>query len=290
MSALAVTVPDMDDLIPLAALAADYAAREHLTLIPAVPQHDYGPEVLLGPDDLDLPGFLALAGQLGSGVLYLRAGPFDPDDGEEPSANLPEHLTRHKGRTGEVTAAFAVNGIVHFWEHRTAWYAEWQALTDPPAFTRRGVDDDGDDRDDRLSDEERSRLAAELADTILADPDFRAAARRPERSRLAQRVIPPGTDRWVASNATYLAFDRAEELAQERYEQLMPRFDDLAAGLLASEAYRRASSPAVRKQVAERFLIPHGAGFWPPAWAREELYARAQLLARTPRDPAAGLF
>jgi len=81
----------MEDLAELAALATRIAAREHLTVVPAVPQHDYGPEVCLGPDEIDLPGFLELADKLGGGVLYLRAAPFDPDavyrsPPEDPSA------------------------------------------------------------------------------------------------------------------------------------------------------------------------------------------------------------
>lgn len=69
----------MEDLAELAALATRIAAQEHLTVVPAVPQHDYGPEVCLGPDEIDLPGFLELADKPGGGVLYLRAAPFDPD-------------------------------------------------------------------------------------------------------------------------------------------------------------------------------------------------------------------
>jgi hypothetical protein len=52
-----------------------FAARERLTIVPAVPQHGYGPEVCLGPAVLDLPGLLELAGQLGGRVLYLHAAP-----------------------------------------------------------------------------------------------------------------------------------------------------------------------------------------------------------------------
>lgn len=280
------TTVDMD-LAGLAALVAEYADRECLTIIPAAPQHDYGREVLLGPADLELPEFLTLAARLGGGVLYLRAVPFDPDDGDDPPADPPEHLIRHKGQTGEITAAFAVNGIVHFWEHRAAWYAEWQTLTDPPTLGRR----DDEDQADALSPGERDQLAAELADAILADPRFRAARGRGDRIRIGHLAIPPGTDERVGRyDVVYLACDRAEELTQERYEQIMPRFDDLAAELLASEAFQQASSAAVRKQVAERFLIPHADGFGPPAWARDELYARAQRLAKERRGSAGGLF
>ena len=79
MSAAAVTVPGVEDLAELASLATGFAAREHLMIVPAVPEHDCGPEVSLGPDELGLPGFLELAGKLGGGVLYLLAAPFDPD-------------------------------------------------------------------------------------------------------------------------------------------------------------------------------------------------------------------
>ena len=87
----------MEDLAELAASATGFAAREHLTVVPAVPQHDYGPEVCLGPGEMDLPGFLELAGRLGGGLLYPRAVPFDPDaaDGDQLE-DPPAHLIRHK--------------------------------------------------------------------------------------------------------------------------------------------------------------------------------------------------
>jgi hypothetical protein len=59
----------MEDLAELAASVAGFAAREQLTIVPAVPEHDYGPEVCLGPAALDLAGFLELARQLGGRVL-----------------------------------------------------------------------------------------------------------------------------------------------------------------------------------------------------------------------------
>ncbi|MEU5934422.1 hypothetical protein [Micromonospora sp. NPDC047187] len=48
-----------------------------------------------------------------------------------------------------------------------------------------------------------------------------------------------------------------------------------------SQAYQRAGSAAARKQVAERFLSTWADGWSPPMVAREELYARAQRLAKS---------
>jgi hypothetical protein len=39
MSAAAVTVPGVEDLAELASLVTGFAAREHLTIVPAVPEH-----------------------------------------------------------------------------------------------------------------------------------------------------------------------------------------------------------------------------------------------------------
>ena len=90
MSVIAATVPGMDDLAELAATVTGFTAAENLAVVPAVPEHDCGPEVCLGPDELDLPGFLALAGRLGGGVVYLRVVPFDPaselDQPDDPPA------------------------------------------------------------------------------------------------------------------------------------------------------------------------------------------------------------
>ena len=276
----------MEDLAELAASATGFAAREHLTIVPSVPQHDYGPEVCLGPGEMDLPGFLKLAGRLGGGVLYLRAAPFDPDIGGGQPQDPPAHLLRHKGQTGQVSVAFAANGLVHFWERETAWFAEWEELA---GGTVTGADLDEDDATERLSPEERARLVTELADALLADPQFRAAPRG-DKQRTARRLIPEGTGQWVGWDAVREACERVNKLTQESYDQLEDRLDELAAELLTSPAYQRSSSPGARKQVTERFLIPHADGFFPPALTRDELYARAQRLAKAARASASNLF
>jgi len=189
----------VDDLAQLAAVVTDFAAANNLTIVPAVPEHDCGPEVCLGPDVLDLPGFLALAGKLGRGVLYLRAVPFDPGSGDGPPEDPPEHLTKRTGQTSQVSVAFVVNGLVHFWEHQAPWYQEWQELTDRQTL-RRGHGLDDEDEPERLTAEERARLASEPAGTILADPRFRAAPRG-DRQRLARLAIPKDTDSWVGYDA-----------------------------------------------------------------------------------------
>jgi len=288
MSVSVVTVPAMEDLAELAASATAFAAREHLMTVPAVPQHDYGPEVCLGPDELSLPEFLELAGRLGGGVLYLRAVLFDPGVVDGGLADgLPERLAQHKGQTGQVSVAFAANGLVHFWEQDTAWYLEWEELAG--AAVSRSSIDEGEDDAGRLSPEERVRLVGELADAILADPQFRAAPRN-EKQRMARRAIPEGTGQWLAWDAVREACVRVIQAAQERYDQLEDQLDDLAAELVASPEYQRASSAAARRRAAERFLIPHADGFFPPSLVRDELYARAQQLARAARASAGGLF
>jgi hypothetical protein len=287
MSVLVVTVPGMEDLVKLAASVTAFAAREHLAVVPAVPQHDYGPEVCLGPEELDLPGFLDLAGKLGGGVLYLRAAPFDPASDEDQPDSPPERLVKCKGQTGQVSVAFAANGVVHFWEQSAAWYLEWQQLADRAPQRHVGMDED--DEEWRREAEERARLETELADKMLADPEFRDAS-RDGRQLAARKVIPRGTGDGVFWGAFRQAVERAGQMTEERYGQLQDRMEDLAAELLASPAYQQASSPGVRKKVAERFLIPHADGFFPPPRFREELYARAQRLAKARRASGGGLF
>jgi hypothetical protein len=46
----------MDDLAELTAAVTGFASAENMTVVPAVSEHDCGPEVCLGPDELDLPG------------------------------------------------------------------------------------------------------------------------------------------------------------------------------------------------------------------------------------------
>jgi hypothetical protein len=97
MSALAVTVLLVDNLTQFAASVAEFAATASMMLVPAIPEHALGPEVCLGPDMVDLPGFLALAHKLGGGVLYLRAAPFDPADDEHEVDGPPAHLAKRRG-------------------------------------------------------------------------------------------------------------------------------------------------------------------------------------------------
>jgi hypothetical protein len=78
-------------------------------------------------------------------------------------------------------------------------------------------------------------------------------------------------------------------VTEAAYGQLEDRLDDLAAELVASPAWQQASSPAARRQAAGRFLIPHADGFGPPPLIRDELYARAQRIAKTARATASGL-
>ena len=295
MSAAAVTVPGVEDLAELASLATGFAAREHLMIVPAVPEHDCGPEVSLGPDELDLPGFLELAGKLGGGVLYLLAAPFDPDavdaadggDGDGQQDEPPTHLIARKGQTGQVSVAFAANGLVHFWKHRTAWYLEWEELADSIMTGAGRYEEDGTER---LGEEEQARLAGELADAIVADPEFRAA-RVTDRWHLSVKFIPAGTDSSVGWAARRQACTSAYQMARERYDQLEDQIDDLAAELLASPAYQQASSAPAHKKAAARFLIPRADGLSAPnSDVPGELHARTQKLAKAARASASGLF
>ncbi|MCW2879083.1 MAG: hypothetical protein JWQ95_3183 [Sphaerisporangium sp.] len=282
-------MPLVDNLTQLAASVTKFAATASMTLVPAVPEHALGPEVCLGPETVDLPGFLALAHKLGGGVLYLRAAPFDPADDEHEVDEPPAHLAKCKGQIGQISVAFAANGLVHYWEHRTAWYAEWQHTAQQQSpridFLHLGQ------APERLSPEERARLAAELTDTLLANPEFRAA-RGGARQRVAQLAIPPGTDQPDSWEAIRNACNRAEELGTLQYGQLADRLDELAVELLASPEYQQTSSASARKRIAERFLISRADGLSGPTYVREELYARAQQLAKASKTGkgSGGLF
>ncbi|SQD95043.1 MULTISPECIES: hypothetical protein [unclassified Parafrankia] len=216
----------MNNLATLAASVTEFAARNTMTLVPAVPERDLGPEVNISPGALDLPGFLALAAMLGGAVLYLKAVAFDPDNDEDEVADPPTHLIKNKGETGRVSVAFAANGLIRFWEQSAPWYLEWQELTGRPS-ARFPAQRDADEDTERLSDEERARLSAERVDTLLADPGFRAAKQGGARQRYAKFTIPKDTDKWVGWEATRDAADRAEELAQAQYAQIIPRLDEL---------------------------------------------------------------
>jgi hypothetical protein len=266
-------VQGVEDLAAMADLVTEFVGREHLTVVPAIPTTDYGPQVRLRPGELDIQGFLDLAVTAGGGVLYLESETFNPFSPEDQPDGMPAYLLRHEGEIGQISVAFAANGVMHFWKYEAAWYLEWEELT---AVAIRG---------DHLSDEERDRLVGELADAILVDPQFRAE--RLNRRWIARRTCPPDTDSGVFWRAISEASDRAELMAQEWYDKIEGQLDALAAELLADPAWQQARSAAARKQAAVRFLIPRADGFSPPTLMRDELYARARDLAKV--DKTAGL-
>ncbi len=284
-------VPGVDNLAELSDVVTEFADDAGVTIVPVTPERDYGPQVIIEPKKLDLPGFLALAKQLGVGVLYLQADPLDPDGVGEDRDDRPAHLIQRRGQVGLVIVAFVVNGVVHFWEQRTAWFEEWEDFMDstsarPP--TQRGELMNDELLDERFDYETRDRLASELADIVLATPQFRAAKLGNARQRAGELALPKDTDESVRWRAIRIASERADDLARVQYDQLTERLDDLAGELLIDPVYQRAASAAARKQAAEQFLIPHADGFCPPGVVRDELYARAQQLSKTKRT--AGLF
>jgi hypothetical protein len=280
---------EVEDLADVVAIATAHAAETGMTLVPAAPLRDSGPEVSFTPDKLDLPAFLALASKLGGGVLYCGADPLDPE-GDTDLVDPPSHLYRYTGRVGMVTLAFAVNGLVHFWERRTAWYDDVENAKDAGVHQgysygdAGGIDDEPDDQPDA---ETRGRMTRALAAKLVAMPQFRAA-KGGARQRIGRMAVPDETPSWVTWDAVRQACDQADALSSAHYAELTAELDDLAAHLLSDPNHERASSPAARRRAAEQFLISRADGFSPPTHVRDELYARAQKLSKANRSP--GLF
>lgn len=275
----------MDDLAELTAAVTGFASAENMTVVPAVPEHDCGPEVCLGPDELDLPEFLTLAARLGGGVIYQRSVQFDPDSDPDQPDDPPARLTARKGQPCQISVAFAANGVVHFWEDCAAWYREWEELAAVGSY------EPGEGQDTRPSEADRTRLVGELVDAVLADQQFRAAATHGKRQRIARQSVPKDAEQWGAGwEVAREACERAQEMTEAIYGQLEDRLDELAAGLLATPAWQQASSPPARRQAAGRFLIALADGFAPPSSVREELYARARDLAKAAKTSGSGLF
>ncbi|TDB80232.1 hypothetical protein [Micromonospora sp. KC721] len=276
----------MDDVSSLRSSATAFAEQHAMTVVPAVPLHDLGPEVQLDAEVIDLPGFLALAQRMGAPALYLEVDPFDPDP--DLVADPPRHLLARRGQLHGIEMAFVAGGVVHFWEHTASWYAEWEYLLAASRAASRGGDiDDDDDRPRWLSESESEELAEPAVQALLAMPEFRAEKPGGGRYRFAQQNLPADIDERVTRTAVRLACDRADELTRQRYADIDDHYEQLAAGLLTDPAYQRAGSAAARKQVAERYLTTWADGWAPPTVAREELYARAQRLAKTAARPPA---
>ncbi|SCL43855.1 hypothetical protein GA0070606_0046 [Micromonospora citrea] len=274
----------MDDVSSLRSSATAFAEQHAMTVVPAVPLHDLGPEVQLDAEVIDLPGFLALAQRMGAPALYLEVDPFDPDPALV--ADPPRHLLARRGQLHGIEMAFVAGGVVHFWEHTASWYTEWEDLVDASRAAVRDEDVD-DDRPRWLTESERAELAEPAVQALLAMPEFRVEKPGGGRYRFAQQHLPADIDERITHTAVRLACDRADELTRQRYADIDDHYEQLAADLLADSTYQRAGSAAARKQAAERFLTIWAGGWAPPTVAREELYARAQRLAKTAARPPA---
>ncbi|WP_091074680.1 hypothetical protein [Micromonospora nigra] len=278
----------MDSVGHLVDVVEEFAAGAAVTVVPVVPERGYGPEVSITPDVLGLPEFLDLAGKLGGGVLYLETERLDP--GADVAVDqVPSHLMARRGQVGRVSVAFAVNGVVHFWEVTATWFEDWLTLEEQ-ASTRVSLpreDEDGHG-DERLSEEERDRLADELAQKLVAMPEFRAAkSTGGARQRLASQLMPADTHRWVRWDAVREAVRQADELAAAAYEPVTQRLGELAAELTTVAEYQQARTSGARKQVAEHFLLGKADGFSPPAMVRDELVARAQEAVKAAKSSRA---
>jgi hypothetical protein len=261
---------------------SSFAAEGDMVVFPAVP-NGYGCDVRVGPDCMDLADFLALAAKIAGGIVYVQEHPFQPDlDLDGPLDTAPEHLLARRGQVAQVSVAFCVNGLPHFWEQRTAWYIEWQE------FSAAAVDDPVDDFDDlaleppRADDPARAQARRELVDTLMAMPEFRAA-KGATRQRVARIAAPDGTDQWSSWDAIRAACEQADQEAARVHAGLTDRLDELAEALITTASWRLVTSPAARRQAAEQFLVTNGEGWAPSAVLRDELYARAKLLVRATR-------
>lgn len=266
----------VNEIAELGAAVSEFAARHGMTVVPAVPGEDSARAVCLSPRVVDLPGFLELARKLGDGALYLRTETFglDPETGQPE--DVPAHLAGYTGQAGELRVAFASagHGLLHFWEQTAAWYQEWLDSEEDGLL--------GEDRYEDMRDAEReqSRQADEVAQAIVADPEFRACSASPRRRRRAELLIPEGTDSRVTWEAVDRALKLAEKLADDAYRPIKGQLDELAAEFLASPGWQQSASSAGREEAAGEFLISRADGFCPPTVIRKELYHRARDLSK----------
>ena len=112
----------------------------------------------------------------------------------------------------------------------------------------------------QAAEQERTRLAREIAETVLADPEFRAAATPLARNHRAEQLMPEGTDREARWDAAARATELAREQSAAAYNATWDQLDEVAAEFLASPGWQKSASPAGRKKAAEQFLASGGAG------------------------------
>lgn len=255
-------------------MVAEFAVGAGTPVVPAAPLAGSAPSVCLDAEDMDMGTFLELAQAIGSGALYMVTEEFDPEADTDQPGEVPERIAQRKGQACELRVAFAAagHGLLHFWEQAAPWYLEWLREQHPSG--------------DHTSEyEEKDRLAAEIAEVMLADEMFRAASPGKRKPR-ARQLAPEGSDDYVVMTAYRKACQQAEEMAAEEYEPFWERMDELSEEFLASVGYRKASSADGRKRAAGQFLASKGSGFSPPFDVLNELYQKTVELSRQSKGSA----
>ncbi|MEV4511770.1 hypothetical protein AB0K00_22705 [Dactylosporangium sp. NPDC049525] len=118
---------------------------------------------------------------------------------------------------------------------------------------------------------------ADLADTLLQHPEFRAA-RLGVRQRVGRTIISTldtAADDSVAWEALRIADEQIETLAATAYQAVQANLDRIVRELVTNAEFRAAATAGARNRVTEKVLTAVADGFAPSAYLRNEVTTRA---------------
>jgi hypothetical protein len=284
-------------------LAASEAAG--MTVIPAVPDtdRDSGWLVELGPGQLDVQAFLALAASAGARLLYLEESHLDPENDsvmadvdDQPTspearrlqAEIRDLSEQHQGDRSRVTVAFAAGWVLHLWRTQADWYSTLLTLAGELGLLL----DEDDDSDAAGGPDEAD--VERLAQEVLALPQFRTAWRAAGAASLRQRhrVVHEHLDacgQWDSAHPMllYRVTDRATDLATDDVERVYAdihrRLPELALAFTNDARYRQANNINLVRNAARQFLTEQAGGYPPTSVDRDLLLATPPLDQRVNR-------
>jgi hypothetical protein len=270
-----------DELSMLAERVETHAKARGLTVVPATPIGGQGAVVHLQPDSMTAEEFLDLAAATGQRLAYLETSLFDIDDVlelDEGAADsleleaserhrldeLREIAARFTGWPTSLQVVFASGGVVHHWVADAQWYEQFEAAI-------AAVLPSDDESAPRLSLAEEEALVEELAQELLALPEFRSAGnetgrRRVSRAHLASRASGSSEQlpEMLVYSATRRALDQAMVAEQRHYAGAEQRIPELVRLIAADPAYQAAHSAPARKYRVRDFLAAQADGYPPP--------------------------
>jgi hypothetical protein len=244
------------------------ARRRGLRIYPGLPSGMLQGAAPWGGEPDGGEAFLDLARDLGVGLIYASAQPFDPEkwgrdlgdledlppDLRTEAEGLLQEAGQWSGRLESFAAVWTWGGILHFYAEEAPWAADLEARKEALLEAAR-------EREAAARMEEQAVLE-DAARRLAEDRDFQEARTQEARIRLAQRRLPDLRARWPAEDRrweelvrTALGLYEAEIRPFQEREMAQQARRMLEAGMKKTEAAARLG---ITRERLDRLLARYG--------------------------------